>query len=185
MSLKPVNRQINIVVQELEKEVLIYDLNLSKAFCLNETSAIIWQLCDGTKTVAEISQAAGKKLNVNISEDFVWLALEQFKKDQLISDEFEFKNIFEGMSRREIIRQVGFASMAALPVVASIIAPVAANAQSACIAEGNNCSAGVCCAGTLCASNICQCMCSSPGDCLTQTSCPSTTNCNANMVCAP
>lgn len=158
MIFRPTSRKKNIVVQELSDEVLIYDLGTDKAFCLNETSAVIWQMCDGTKTVSEISRAAGKKLNAPISEDFVWLALELLKKDKLVND--EFKSVFEGMTRREVIRKVGLVSMVALPVVASIIAPSSVHAQS----------------GT--------CLCSAPGDCVTQTTCPSTVNCNGSMVCA-
>ncbi len=157
----PVAKKENIVVQELNSEVLIYDLNLNKAFCLNETSGIIWQLCDGTKTVAEISQAVGNKFNAKISEGFIWLALEQLKKDELVESQVAPPAEFAGMSRREIIRKVGFASMVALPVVASMIAPTAINAQS----------------------GICGCI--NPGDCLNQTGCPSTVNCNPAMQCAP
>lgn len=153
----PAVKKENIVVQELDNEILIYDLIDNKAFCLNEASAIIWQLCDGTKTVSEISQTAGKKLNSKISEDFVWLALDQFKKDKLIATEYE--SVFQGMSRREVIRKVGFASMVALPIVASMIAPTSANAASTCV-------------------------CMTPGDCLVQTTCPSTVNCNGSGTCA-
>ena len=154
----PFAKQEDIVIQELNDEVLIYDLIRNKAFCLNETSLIIWQMCDGTKTVAEISQAASRKFKANISEDFVWLALDQFKKDKLITN--EFKSVFAGMTRREVIRKVGFASMVALPVVASIIAPTAVSAASTCL-------------------------CMAPGDCLAQTGCPSTVNCNGSGQCAP
>ena len=162
MSPKPISRRENIVVQELENEVLIYDLSLNKAFCLNESSAIIWQMCDGKKTISEISRAVGKKLDSNISEEFVWLAIEQFRKDNLLSNDFAgiFESVFAGMTRREVIRKVGFTSMIALPVVASLTAPIAASAASGCF-------------------------CVNPGDCLTQTSCPSTVNCNASMICAP
>lgn len=157
----PVAKKDDIVVQELNDEVLIYDLSNDKAFCLNETSAIIWHLCDGTKTVSEISQSTAKKLNSNISEDFVWLALEQFKMDKLISNEFEFKEVCHGLSRREVIRKVGFASLVALPVVALIVAPIPANA----------------------ASTVCQCV--TPGDCFSQSSCPNDRNCNGSGQCAP
>ena len=52
----PKGRHNDLVVQDSENEVLIYDLKLNKAYCLNETSALIWRLCDGTKSVAEIIQ---------------------------------------------------------------------------------------------------------------------------------
>ena len=46
---KPSTRKSDIVVQKTGEEVLIYDLKVDKAFCLNETSALIWQACDGKK----------------------------------------------------------------------------------------------------------------------------------------
>jgi hypothetical protein len=190
MANKPMSRKSDIVIQEIDNEILIYDLITNNAFCLNETSAIIWRLCDGTKTVSEISRAAAQKLNAVVSEDLVGLALEQFKKDQLICD--EFKSVFEGMTRREMVRKVGFASMVALPVVASIIAPISTNAQS-CIPFDSSCTlsttGGGCCPMSFCATtptgDICTCMCVNPGGCLTQTGCPSTNNCNPSGVCAP
>ncbi len=157
---QPMGRKENIVIQELDNEILIYDLNENEAFCLNETSAIIWQMCDGTKTVPEISRALGEKQNSLVPEDFVWLALEQLQKEKLISNEFKFNDVFAGMTRRHVIRKIGLGSMVALPIVASMIAPVAASAASTCL-------------------------CGSPGDCLTQTGCPNTMNCNTSMVCAP
>ena len=52
---KPKTRNENIVVQEFENEVLIYDLTINKAFCLNQTSKMIWQMCNGKNSVADIA----------------------------------------------------------------------------------------------------------------------------------
>jgi Coenzyme PQQ synthesis protein D (PqqD) len=180
----PLAKKEDIVIQELNDEVLIYDLLRNQAFCLNETSVIIWQMCDGTKTVAEISQAASQKFKAKISEDFVWLALDQFKKDELITN--EFTSVFAGMTRREVIRKVGFASMVALPVVASIIAPTAVSAAS-CVTSnaGLPCTtSGQCCDNGLCIGSVCRCVCVNPGDCIAS-GCPSTINCNGLGQCAP
>ena len=76
---KPISRKADIVVQELYKEILIYDLSIHKAFSLNETSALVWQACDGSRTIADISDAVGKQLNSQVNEDIIWLALDQFK----------------------------------------------------------------------------------------------------------
>jgi len=76
----PISRQDDIVVQQSKDEILIYDLKLNRALCLNETSALVWRLCDGTKSVEEISQAISKKLKTPVSEDLVFLALDQLKK---------------------------------------------------------------------------------------------------------
>jgi hypothetical protein len=126
----PQTRQHDIVIQELENEVLIYDLSKNKAFCLNQTSSIVWLECDGKKSVAEISQTLRKKLKLNFSEDLVWLALNQFKKDDLLEDNDDFITPFDGLNRREIVKRIGFASLVALPIIVSVIAPSAVHAQS-------------------------------------------------------
>lgn len=187
MSPKPISRKENIVVQELENEVLIYDLNSNKAFCLNETSALVFQLCNGTRSVAEISDSMSIKMKTLVSEGIVWLAIEELRREKLIS--FEVKGVFAGMSRREMVRKVGLASMVTLPVVMSVIAPTAVTAAS-CLLLNDACTPGPgnggCCPSSLCNfSNVCGCYCSSPGQCLTQTSCPSSVNCNIPlMVCS-
>lgn len=146
----PLSRRDNIVIQELRGEVLIYDLIKNKALCLNQTSALIWQECDGTKSVSDISRDLTEKLKSNISEDLVWLALNQFKQDNLLAQSSEFVNPFENLSRREIVKRIGFASIVALPIISSVIAPTAVNAQS-----GGNCAPiGNCTGGT---AGICIC----------------------------
>ena len=129
---KPKSRKENIVVQEVDGEVLIYDLERDKAYCLNKTSAIVWQTCDGTRTIAEINDHLGKQLNAQTDEDIVWLALDQLSKEKLIDPSVDLKSKFEGMSRREVVRKIGLGSVVALPLVASLVAPSPLMAQSDC-----------------------------------------------------
>jgi hypothetical protein len=159
---KPVSRKADIVVQELGNEVLIYDLKIHKAFSLNETSALVWQACNGNRTINEISAQISAQLNSPVNEEFVWLALEQLKKENLIENEAEVSAPFEGMSRREVIRKVALTSLIALPIVSSLVAPMAVHAQS-----------GVCAAGS------CRCPNATPstGNCQ-GSSTPTTVNCN-------
>jgi hypothetical protein len=128
--IKPLSRRENLVVQEYGSEILIYDLTNNKAFSLNDSSALIWHACDGKHTVSEISAQISNKLNSPVNEDFVQLALEQLKKDNLLENSSEVSINFGGLSRREVIRKVGFATLVALPIVSSLIAPTAVNAQS-------------------------------------------------------
>ena len=90
-------------------------------------------------------------------EGVVWLALEQLQENELMQERFE--PAASGTSRRDLLRTVGLAA-AALPLVASLAAPRSAMAAASCT-------------------------CVSPGDCLAQTSCPSSVNCNGSGVCAP
>lgn len=126
----PKIRTANILVQELDKELLVYDLNINKAFVLNETSAIIYQLCDGTKTVAQISDLMSQKLKNLVSEDLVWLALNELKRDGLLENTDEWKNPLAGLSRRAMVKKVGLATMVALPTISILTAPLAAQAAS-------------------------------------------------------
>lgn len=130
-------RQSNLVVQELQNEILIYDLDKNKALSLNGTASAVWRLCDGEKSVTEISRIMSRELNSPISEDLVWLALDQLQKENLLENTQTIKSKFEGISRREVIRKVGLATMVALPVISSIVAPTALHAQSGgCIIDG-------------------------------------------------
>jgi hypothetical protein len=133
---KPKTRNENIVIQEMNKEILIYDLKANKAFCLNETSAMIYQLCDGTKTIADISNLMTQKLKTLVNEDLVRLALSELKRDGLLESAGEFANYSASLSRRELVRKAGLASMVALPLVLSISAPHAVQSASTCLGLG-------------------------------------------------
>lgn len=137
-SSKPTARQTEVVVQDLKGEVLIYDLKINKAYCLNETSALVYNLCDGNHSVSEIRESIARKLKQPVTEDFVWLAIDQLKEDNLLENASEIEVKLKGLSRREAIRKVGLASMIALPLITSLIAPTAAMAASAgsCVNPG-------------------------------------------------
>ena len=154
MKLLPVARTEDLVVQQLDQEILIYDLKTNKAYCLNETSSIIFQACAKNTSFGEL-----KRMH-KFSEDIIFLALDELRRENLLAENQQYNSPFSGMSRREAIRKVGFASVAALPVIAFLVAPTAVMSASAC-------------------------RCARPGDCLTQTSCPNTRNCNPSGVCAP
>ena len=44
----------DIVVEEIDGEILLYRPSTHKAIHLNGTAALIWKLCDGTRTVNEV-----------------------------------------------------------------------------------------------------------------------------------
>ena len=138
MNYRPLARRTNFVIQESGDDTLIYDLKSNKAVCLNETAAIIWNLCDGSRSISEIGVEIGKRMKSRVDEDFVWLALDQLNKDGLLIEGFERDDRFAGLTRREVIRKIGIASVIALPIVSSIVAPQASSAQS------GGCHTGVC-----------------------------------------
>jgi hypothetical protein len=156
---KPIARTSEIVILEVENgETLVYDLRLNEAHCLNETAAFVWKKCDGENTVKDISHLLETQFKSPVTGDFVWLAVDQLQERGLLADGAPARGT--GVSRREMIRRVGMASVIAAPIIASVIAPASAYASASCA-------------------------CVNPGACLTQTTCPSQVNCNASGVCAP
>ena len=157
-NVKPVARTNEIVVLEADDETLVYDLRKSEAHCLNETAAFVWKNCDGGKTVSDISTLVEKQFGAAVDNDFVWLALEQLKERDLLTEASILREPVS--SRREMIKRVGLASIVAAPIIASLVAPRSAYA-------------------------VASCSCSAPANCAAQLGCPSTTNCNGAGLCAP
>ncbi len=156
---KPRMRERGLVVQEAADEMLVYDLDTNKAHCLNNSAAAVWRLCDGTRNVEDISRLFNSLGNDKITEDFVWLAIDQLADSNLFEDAMPQRR-FEGLSRRKAIKSLGLATAIALPVVASLVAP-----QNV-LATGS-------------------CACVVPADCAVQNNCASQVNCNGAGVCAP
>ena len=153
----PLARTNGLVVQEVPNEVLVFDMETNEAHCLNETAAMVWKYCDGKTSVPQIAEILGEGKD-SVSDDLIWLAIDQLNEHKLLEKEVETK--FAGQSRREVLRKIGLASMIALPIIASMAAPRSVLAATSCA-------------------------CINPGACLSQTSCPSTTNCNGAGTCAP
>lgn len=153
----PVARTQGLVVQEMPEEVLIYDLDTNKAHCLNDTAAFVWKSCNGNNSVSEIAKKFQIETGKSVNEDLVWLAIDQLSQKNLLQGEISTR--FSGQNRREVIKKIGFASMIALPIVASLAAPTSVLAAVSC-------------------------GCSNPGDC-SATMCPSLVNCNMGGICAP
>jgi len=169
-SRKHTARKEGLVIQEMPDEVLVFDLETNKAHCLNETAAFVWKACDGKNSVADITKLFGNQSGTTVPEDLVWLALDQLKKENLIENTDEIVVDYNGMSRREVIRKVGLASVVALPLISSLVAPPAASAQSTtcnpngtgtnqasgCPCNGNgNCASGLDCRASSQGGRIC------------------------------
>ena len=155
---RPNARPDNLIVQELENETLVYDLNSNKAHCLNEPAAFIWSQCDGKSSIDQIAKAVGQKFGGgSVSEDYVLVAIDQLSDNDLL--EKSSLNVANVFNRRDAIRRMGLSAIA-IPVVASLLAPITAAQMGSCV-------------------------CGNSGDCLVQTTCPSTANCNQFNMCAP
>jgi len=137
MNKLPRSRTENIIVQNLDKEILIYDLNTNKAFCLNETSAIVYQACDGKTTIESL-----KSRHRKLTDEIILLAIDELQKENLLSEKVE------GLSRRALLTKAAYAAVA-LPLITSLIAPLAVHAAS-CLGRGASCTASSQCCPEFC-----------------------------------
>lgn len=119
----PTARTTEIIEQDLDNELLIYDLRIDKAYTLNETSTKVYLACDGRQTFEDL------KRQHKYTDDLIHLALQELNANKLLEN-YAAANHFAGLSRREVIRKVGLATIISLPVIASITAPKAIHAAS-------------------------------------------------------
>jgi len=154
----PKARTENLVVQHVTDEILVYDLTTNRAHCLNKTAGFVWSRCTGDKSINEITEAVEAQFGHAVDEDFVRLALDQLENENLLTEKRLAGVVMP--NRREAIKRLGLASAIAIPIVSSLLAPSKALGSVSCA-------------------------CISPGDCITQTSCPNQNNCNGSGICAP
>ena len=158
--MKPLARKDDLVIQEVGGEILVYDLRTNKAICLNQTSALVWQNCDGKKDTIQIAEDMEKKLGSSVNEDLVWFAVKRLENEKLLDNKVNIDNRFEGLSRREVVKKIGLSALIAIPVIAAMTTPVSA---------GANTCAGMC-GMTLACPAVAMCTCSNnsagnTGDC--------------------
>ena len=122
----PKKRLRNVRVEEFQGEVLVYDLDNHRAHCLNGVAARVWNLCDGTRSVAQIAAAVADDPTAPADEALVWSALTELDAASLLDTPIDIAA--DEPSRRSAIAKIGWA--AAIPLVLSIAVPEPAYAQS-------------------------------------------------------
>jgi hypothetical protein len=133
----PLARKESLVIKELPDETLVYDMKLDKAHCLNSTAALVWKNCDGKRTVSQLRELLEGDAGSPVPVEMVWLALDQLENFQLLDDAPLKHFHLAGMSRRSLVKRIGFA-VVALPVIFSIMAPPA-RAQGSLLPPGTCC----------------------------------------------
>jgi hypothetical protein len=140
--LLPQARTDQLVVEEVFDELVVYDLKRNQVHSLNSTAALVWQHCDGRTTYADVITLLQRKLDVPPEEELLRYTLERLQKAHLLESKVMAANPIYGdrITRRQALRTMGVA-VALLPVVTSIVAPRAAQAQSS---DSSECDSGQC-----------------------------------------
>jgi hypothetical protein len=124
---EPKARLTDLVVEELSgDETIVYDCRIKKAHCLNRTARKIWELCDGQRDVAAITEQVVKDLGVQLDEAMVREGLYRLGELQLLETPFTPPS-GAGVSRRRLLWG---AAVTAMPLIFSIIVPDPARAVS-------------------------------------------------------
>ena len=153
----PLARKDGLVIKKLDEEVLIYDTQRHKAHCLNHMASLVWEHCDGTRTVKDLSNLidtsnTGKETDDQDIKRMIWTALDQLEKSHLLETPVVRPAGLRSLSRRQAV-MAGIATLA-VPIVSTIIAPTAARA-STCTASGGSCSISAECCSGLCSTGVC------------------------------
>jgi hypothetical protein len=128
----PAARQDELVVETMADETLVYDLRRHRAHYLNPTAALVWRCCRERRTVTETVGRLADELGTPVAEPVVWMALDRLEQARLLAEPPAFPGGRARYGRRQVIRTLGLSAAAALllPLVDSIVSPVAAQAGS-------------------------------------------------------
>lgn len=149
----PLARKEGLVIKEVDDEVLVYDLSRDQAHCLNACAALIWRLCDGKTSVAQLAVAFGREGGTEPDPGVIVLGLKDLRRNHLLENANSngpavVRQSIQSMSRREAVRRIGMGAAIALPLVISISAPTPVQAAVSCSARCKPCSSGAeCCSG--------------------------------------
>lgn len=129
-NVNPKAREEGLVIEELEDELLVYDLDRHKAHCLNSTAVAVWRGCDGKTSVSKIATRLQRELAAPVDDEVVWVALRRLGKANLLTErvtptsELAFRS-----SRRDLMKKL--ALVGGLSIV-TILSPTAAEAATGC-----------------------------------------------------
>jgi hypothetical protein len=114
---KPLARSGDLIIEEVEEEVLVYDQNSDAAHCLSAEAARVWRACDGQTTIDALTADLG------LDADTVTRALGELQSRNLL----EAGQSGAALTRRDLTVKVAkvSAAAAAVPLIVSVRPPVA------------------------------------------------------------
>ena len=119
--MNPKAKSGSVLVHDVQGEIVVYDKGECRAHLLNQPVSQVWPLLDGSRSIAEVAATLG------VDEDIVSLSVDQLACANLLE-----RGEPLSLTRRATLRRVATATAAGLilPAITSIVAPLAAQAQS-------------------------------------------------------
>jgi hypothetical protein len=172
---RPLARRDDLLIEKLDGELVVYDLIHHRASCLNDSAALVWKLCDGVRTVAQISAELSEHTGLPNEPELTLLCLARLRAAKLLARDLTLPSV----SRRQVVKRLALktALMALLPAVLTVRAEAQVSLascvhRSQCLLPQNQCSP--CYQGAQVNSNQCNNRRCHNGDCRPrgQTPCP-------------
>lgn len=118
-----------LIIERVDGELLVVRESSQEAHALNETAAIVFDLCDGSVSRAAMATEVARRTGLPADTGVVDLALADLVEAGLIVLEEEEPT---SITRRSLIRRLALpaAAMAMLPVVETVLVPSRAAGQS-------------------------------------------------------
>lgn len=147
-------KQIKLIARRIDDELLLFDEETSTAHCLNGIAMEMWMACERESSAVEVADILRPRWP-GMEEDVVRESLIQLAGAGLLKETIDGENISTG--RRDLIRKLGFAAAAVLPIVVTSVLVPPAYAAGSCGTTGALCGSGKppCCAGLVCVSLVC------------------------------
>jgi hypothetical protein len=129
---KPAARTSNVLIEELDDELVVYDRENDQAHSLNRTAALVWRACDGTRTIAEIAASLRRQGIPVGDDDLVQLSVDLLANAGLIDSAAARRPLETRLARRQLLERIGVvgAGSLVLPAIETLDAPRAVAAVS-------------------------------------------------------
>ncbi|MEO7685261.1 MAG: hypothetical protein ABIU86_15130 [Gemmatimonadaceae bacterium] len=140
---------------QLDGQVLVYDAREDRVHLLDTTTGHVFELLEqGDRSREGIVSELAARMNSAESDSLLQLSLDELRKADLLVDGPTPVEPLSDISRRDLLRKVGFAGAAALliPAITTLTAK-RAYAQASCLAVTHVCVGGSpppCCSPNTC-----------------------------------
>ena len=140
---KPIAKSEEFIVSVIDNDLVIFDPVHNHVHTLDATLAQVWQLCDGTRSLADIS----RQLSTNIPQtvEYVDHCVTELVQARLVDDRPSNPPLPSRLSRRRWLRKATAAGIAVPAVISvSVNGALATSNELTCIDPGNPLPQGAC-----------------------------------------
>jgi Coenzyme PQQ synthesis protein D (PqqD) len=125
-------RRDQLLVEEVNDELVVFDLERRTVHLLNPVAAFVWRRCDGRTSVAQLASLLHAELGLPANDELILLALDELEKNHLLEEQGAASATTDSLSRRQMIRRLAAATGIGLmlPLVESLRPPAAEAAAS-------------------------------------------------------